>query len=128
MGKLRLDFRKLQCVRIQTEIDQSTLRSECLLDVGEVCAVISLRICNHIEHPCGYGVWNGNEAAMDFVKYGQIRMIEGDVILFFSDGLENEVMDHKNDDLVRMKLYDLFPEVGIEDSDDRTILRLFIEP
>ena len=85
-------------------------------------------ICNHIEHPCGYGVWNGNEAAMDFVKYGQIRMIEGDVILFFSDGLENEVMNHKNDDLVRMKLYDLFPEVGIEDSDDRTILRLFIEP
>lgn len=50
---------------------------------------IRFQICNHIEHPCGYGVWDGNDAAMDFVVSGSIPIHDGDIIILYSDGADD---------------------------------------
>lgn len=49
---------------------------------------IRYEICNNINHPYGYGVWDGNPGAMDFVKYGEFDYKDGDVLLLFTDGAE----------------------------------------
>lgn len=53
---------------------------------------IRFQICNHIEHPCGYGVWDGNDAAMNFVMSGSIPIHDGDIIIMHSDGAD-ELID-----------------------------------
>ncbi len=85
---------------------------------------IRFEICNNISHPCGYGVWNGSPKAMDFTKYGSIRLSLGDVILIYSDGLEPELREKTADALAERSLDQLF-DVGIgENKDDKSCLRI----
>lgn len=86
--------------------------------------VIRFDICNHVSHPCGYGVWDGNPNAMDFVKYGSIKLRKDDVIFLYSDGLEKEVAGLNNFDLEQKALSTLFTECPEPGNDDRTCLRL----
>lgn len=88
---------------------------------------IRFDICNHISHPCGYGVWDGNQAAMDFVKYGTIGLLEGDVILIYTDGFKAAADSHKIDDLKHLplnKIDEVNPDFGM---DDRTCIRVSFE-
>lgn len=87
---------------------------------------IRFDICNHISHPCGYGVWDGNPNAMDFVKYGSIKLHLGDVILLYSDGLCDEISSKSNSEIVRENVNDLFSDCPENGSDDRTCLKICI--
>lgn len=85
---------------------------------------IRFDICNHISHPCGYGVWDGNENAMDFVKYGTIQIRKGDVIFMFTDGLLAEVSEKSTAELVNCPLEQLFLRDSDVRRDDRTCIRI----
>lgn len=49
---------------------------------------IRLHICNNAEHPCGYGVWNGQAGAMRFLRMGALPLTAGDRVLLCTDGLD----------------------------------------
>ncbi len=44
-------------------------------------------ICNNAEHPCGYGVWNGQPGALCFLRIGTLPLSAGDRVLLCTDGL-----------------------------------------
>ena len=88
---------------------------------------IRFDICNHVSHPCGYGVWDGNSSAMDFVKYGTIQIMPGDVILMFTDGLQAEVSEKNIVELIDTPLGQLFDTTPIEGKDDRTCIRITVQ-
>ncbi len=85
---------------------------------------IRFDICNHINHPCGYGVWDGNSSSMDFVKYGTIQIIPGDVIFMFTDGIQLEVLKKSTAELVSSPLEQLFASTHMEGKDDKTCMRI----
>lgn len=87
---------------------------------------IRFDICNHISHPCGYGVWDGNPDAMDFVKYGSIQLHLGDVIFLYSDGLCDEFSSKSNIEIVRGNVNDLFSDCPENGNDDRTCLKICV--
>lgn len=86
---------------------------------------IRFDICNHV-HSCGYGVWDGNPNAMDFVKYGSIKISKGDVIFLYSDGLADEVASKSNDELTRFLVSELFTSTPENGNDDRTCLKISV--
>lgn len=88
---------------------------------------IRFNICNNIGHPCGYGVWDGNDSAMNFVKYGTISLMKDDVLLVYTDGLVEEVESKKIVELEQKPLRDLFDEISKINSDDRTCMRINFE-
>ena len=45
-------------------------------------------ICNNINHPYGYGVWDGKSGALDFVVSGTKKISNGAYIVLSSDGYE----------------------------------------
>lgn len=49
---------------------------------------IRTQICNNAAHPCGYGVWNGQAEAADFLRCGIVPLAAGDRVLLCTDGLE----------------------------------------
>jgi len=88
---------------------------------------IRFDICNHISHPCGYGVWDGNKGAMDFVKYGTISVIQGDVLLIYTDGMEKEIENKEVAYIKNAPLDDLVAGITDKDLDDRTCMRISFE-
>src|SRR3989339_105758 len=46
-------------------------------------------ICNNKKHPFGYGVFNGQKGALEFLQFGHIKLKQNDNILLYSDGFEN---------------------------------------
>lgn len=86
---------------------------------------IRFDICNHVNHPCGYGVWDGNHNAMDFVKFGSIKIKKGDVILMYTDGMHLEVKNKSIYELTKCLLNELF--MDYEDGmDDRSCIRITV--
>lgn len=56
--------------------------------LGEFTAhEIRTHICNNAQHPCGYGVWTGQDGAMDFLRMGTVRLEPGDRVLLCTDGI-----------------------------------------
>lgn len=49
---------------------------------------IRTQICNHPDHPCGYGVWNGQDSARHFLCWGSLPLRPGDMLLLCTDGLD----------------------------------------
>ena len=49
---------------------------------------IRTQICNNAQHPCGYGVWTGQEGAMDFLRMGVVPLEKGDRVLLCTDGID----------------------------------------
>lgn len=49
---------------------------------------IRTQICNNASHACGYGVWNGQAEAADFLRCGTVPLAAGDRVLLCTDGLE----------------------------------------
>ena len=88
---------------------------------------IRFDICNHISNPYGYGVWDGNEAAMDFVKYGVIKIRPGDLILIYTDGLAREMEEKSNKSLLTESLENLFGNNKNKGMDDRSCLRITVK-
>ena len=86
---------------------------------------IRFKICNHVNHPCGYGVWDGNEYAMDFVKCGSIRIKKGDVIFMYTDGLHSSVIKKNNIELAESPLNRLFCGCD-EGMDDMSCIRITV--
>lgn len=91
---------------------------------------IRFEICNHIRHFCGYGVWDGNNGANDFLVTGGFRLETGDVILLYSDGTE---MSLDGVSIKRQKELPLDQLVTncdcngtISNLDDQTLIRLFV--
>lgn len=83
---------------------------------------IRTNICNHINHPCGYGVWNGEPEAMDFVKYGTIKVQPGDIVLLYTDGFEEEMKGYKISNLCKEPLKGMSKERISQD--DKTFIKL----
>ncbi len=88
---------------------------------------IRFDLCNHIAHPCGYGVWDGNSDAMDFVKYGSIGLKPKDVLILYTDGLEAEVENLYINELVTTPLEQLFTVNPKANQDDRTCIRITVQ-
>ena len=88
---------------------------------------IRFEICNHISHPCGYGVWDGNCNAMDFVNYGTINLDQGDILLIYTDGLEKEISGKNTLELASTPLDILAATESDYNKDDRTCIRLIFE-
>lgn len=88
---------------------------------------IRFDICNHINHPCGYGVWDGNSSSMDFVKYGTIKIMSGDTIFMYTDGLQTEVLEKSMTELVKSPMEQLFEATPLDGRDDRTCIRITIQ-
>ena len=85
-------------------------------------AQIRNEICNHIMEPYAYGVWDGNPDAMDLVRYGTINLKNGDTIILYSDGAA-EAVDQCSDP-VNTDLEELLTDSGLQNTDDKTILRI----
>lgn len=92
---------------------------------------IRFEICNNILHSCGYGVWDGNIGANDFLVTGSIRLETGDVILLYSDGAEmslDGVTIKKQKELPLDQLVTNCDCNGlISNLDDQTLIRLFVD-
>lgn len=84
-------------------------------------------ICNHVSHPCGYGVWNGDNHSMDFVKYGTISVMHGDVFLIYTDGLKEVIESKKISELVSAPINTICYEEPWKGQDDRACLRIVFE-
>lgn len=54
---------------------------------------IRTHICNNAQHPCGYGVWTGQDGAMDFLRTGTISLESGDRVLLCTDGINAFLSD-----------------------------------
>lgn len=87
---------------------------------------IRFEICNHISHPCGYGVWDGNDEAMDFVKYGTIQLKSGDTLLIYSDGMVDEIETKDVHDLQNETLASMISPKVYSNGDDRTCMRISV--
>lgn len=85
---------------------------------------IRYEICNHVNHPYGYGVWDGNNSAMDFVKYGSIQLLSGDVLFMYTDGLQREMDEKGLWELIDTPLEGLFEQESKTERDDRTCMRI----
>lgn len=110
-------------MRIFTECQtKSVIESKSKYTTNE----IRYDICNHINHPMGYGVWDGSSAAMDFVKYGTIRLCDEDVLYLFTDGLINEVRSIPVSELIRTTPFELFDGISCENMDDRTCIKIVV--
>lgn len=95
---------------------------------------IQTQICNRTAHPYGYGVINGEPAAMDFLRISHIRLEPGDTLLLSSDGLsalmefappealQNEPLESL---IEASKQYDVPPFHRY--TDDKTLVRLQIK-
>lgn len=81
-------------------------------------------ICNHIAHPCGYGVWDGNPSALDFVQYGEIKLQQGDIVLFYSDGMEKDIDVIIEEGLIKKTISKILPVVTSEGEDDKSCLKI----
>lgn len=86
---------------------------------------IRFNICNNINHPYGYGVWDGNNNAMDFVKCDSVKLKNGDVILMYTDGLNWEVNNKSIYELKEYSLNELFLN-NQEGLDDRSCIRITV--
>lgn len=49
---------------------------------------IRTHICNNIRHPYGYGVWTGQDGAMDFLRTGTVPLKTGDRVILCTDGID----------------------------------------
>lgn len=85
---------------------------------------IRFDICNNISHPCGYGVWDGNPRAMDFVKCGSICLNSGDAVFLCTDGLAGELLSYSGEQLTNMTLDKLFGKTNERGLDDRSCIRI----
>lgn len=83
-------------------------------------------ICNNINHPCGYGVLNGDEKALDFVIEGIIDIKPNMSIILTSDGLEDYI-NSSNIDIKSKSSSKILEEAIIKNNinqDDRTIIKI----
>lgn len=88
---------------------------------------IRYEICNNAEHSYAYGVWDGNEGAMDMLVCGKIEASTGDTILMYSDGAEVVLEKWKTEEIVSEDLEKIFTQVDIGNDivlDDRSIIRI----
>lgn len=83
-------------------------------------------ICNHIDHPYSYGVWNGDGGALDFVGYGEISLSGEDQILLCSDGFSDVIMKFCGEELCGMTLEQMIAESA--SPDDKTMILVSQQP
>ncbi|MFQ8601088.1 MAG: PP2C family protein-serine/threonine phosphatase [Oscillospiraceae bacterium] len=95
---------------------------------------IQTQICNRAAHPYGYGVINGEPAAMDFLRISHIRLEPGDTLLLASDGLSALLEFAPPEALQKEPLEGLIQASKQYDTppfhrytDDKTLVRLQIE-
>jgi hypothetical protein len=87
-------------------------------------------ICNNIYHPHSYGVYTGQEEALNFVRYGNIKIKSGISIIISSDGL-NYYLDNqpisdvfsKNAEQIIQEALVLETENNFQ-SDDKAIIKI----
>ncbi len=127
IGMLLRDGQKIRFTQEQTKL-------LALFKKGLSKEQIQTQICNRAAHPYGYGVINGEPAAMDFLRISHIRLERGDTLLLSSDGLsalmefappealQNEPLESL---LEASKQYDAPP--FHQYTDDKTLVRLQIE-
>ncbi len=85
------------------------------------------QICNHICHPYGYGVLNGDPQALAFVRYGQIPEADFDSILLSSDGMEYYLSACDPASLAESSAQEILDMTILHDNerkDDRSIIKI----
>ena len=87
-------------------------------------------ICNDIKHPCGYGVLNGGEGAMDFIQTGRINIGSVDQIILSSDGMEDYLLQRPAN-VIQEKdargLLDDAMKFNNKLQDDRSIIKIEVD-
>lgn len=65
-------------------------QTEALRNCGQKISpeVIRMNICNNKNHSLGFGAFNGDVNAVDFIEDGMINLENGDKVILISDGLE----------------------------------------
>lgn len=91
-------------------------------------------IANNPTHPYGYGVFNGNRDTLHFLEYAHQAVLEGDVIVLASDGLDillNQIGFHSTHIPSAQELIYQAEALEVENpnrrSDDKTVVILRIE-
>lgn len=83
---------------------------------------VRTKICNNINHIDGYGVLNGEEEALDFVRLGKIKLDSKFRILLYSDGFSEIINQLSYGKLKSLNIKHLIDDKNIEGQDDRTII------
>lgn len=84
-------------------------------------------ICNNIEHPYAYGVLNGDNRAIEFVKLGKIDLSDVEYVILTSDGMEEFLSKCSIGMLKSKDANELLKEAVLyknEGQDDRTIIKI----
>jgi hypothetical protein len=82
-------------------------------------------ICNNKAHPAGYGVLNGDSAAMGFVEAGQIEIPPGGRIILSTDGAEDSLARLTHTELSSLTIEEaenLLLSQDTVNADDRTVI------
>lgn len=83
---------------------------------------IRFDICNNIDHKYGYGVYNGDKGALNFVRYGSFTIDDDSLIILSTDGFE-PYLNNINRYNIKKILHAASPEnIGDGRVDDRSII------
>lgn len=61
---------------------------------------------------------------MDFVQYGEIKLQQGDIVLFYSDGMEKDIDVIIEEGLIKKTISKILPVVTSEGEDDKSCLKI----
>lgn len=78
------------------------------------------KICNNVNHPYSYGVFNGDIRAMKFVNYGDIDVHEKDKIFLCSDGFSDIVKNFSGEKIYKMEIGEIIK--NSKECDDKTMI------
>lgn len=90
--------------------------------------------CNNKDSRLAYGVFNGEDAALDLVKSSYIDLNSGDTIVISSDGLENYFLLENPNDIIGLTSEEIFEKSKIYDrkpyspyADDKTFIMISVK-
>ena len=84
-------------------------------------------ICNNINHPYSYGVFNGDIRAKDFIITGKLSLDNIKTILLYSDGFENFIKTKTIKELISLNVEELNFNTNYFCDDDKTIIKIAIK-
>ena len=84
-------------------------------------------ICNSLTHPCAYGVFTGEEAAMKLVETGALDLSSFRRVLLYTDGFESTLAGLNARELLKVTPQRI-KDMSLEEkkADDRTVIAIDI--
>lgn len=111
VGEERLAFTQSQTKNVAARRGEYTARQ------------IRGEICNSPSHPCAYGVFNGDPAAMKLVRTGAVDLAPFRRVLLYTDGFENTLSGLGTHELLSVTPRQIEAMSRAEkNADDRTVI------